>query len=435
MRRIGPLLAIALLGCTSEQPPRFVNGEPPTLAIQGARVFDGEKLLGPSTVLLRNDRILAIQDAPRASEGVEVIRCEGCTLLPGLIDSHTHLNTERELRQALVFGVTTELDLYTFLPPALQTELREDLRAGRRTDLADFRMATTPVTCPGGFGLLFNPEIPTLDAASGAPAFVDARLAEGADYIKIMFDDGHLFGGDLPNLTDELLRATVQATHARGKLAVAHVTARREAYAAVEAGVDGLAHVFVDELPDEPLTSHAAERGVFLIAALTQWQGMLEGPSGAELADDERFTPYLHPGAIENLKRPANLAGEVHGTFENALETVRRFHAGGVSVLAGTDAPNAGTAHGLSMHRELELLVQAGLTPTEALATATAQPADEFGLDDRGRIAPGLRADLLLVRGDPTTDILATREIVAIIRGGVLVDREAFATEIASSQE
>ena len=104
-------------------------------------------------------------------------------------------------------------------------------------------------------------------------------------------------------------------------------------------------------------------------------------------------------------------------------------------ILAGTDVPNPGTAHGVSMHRELELLVQAGLTPQEALAAGTSRPADCFGLDDRGRIAPGLRADLLLVRGDPTTDILATRDIVAVLRSGVRVDREALRSAIASSEE
>jgi imidazolonepropionase-like amidohydrolase len=105
-----------------------------------------------------------------------------------------------------------------------------------------------------------------------------------------------------------------------------------------------------------------------------------------------------------------------------------------VTVLAGTDVTNAGTAHGVSIHRELELLVRAGLTPTEALVAATSGPADRFGLDGRGRIRPGLRADMLLVRGDPTADILATRDIVAVIRGGIILDREAFAAEIAADQ-
>ncbi len=435
MKWVTRLLVVALLACSPQDPPPTVDGEPPTLVIHGARIFDGERILAASTVLLGNDRILAIQDEPPASDGVEVLHCEGCTLLPGLIDAHAHIGLERELQQALIFGVTTELDLYTFLPTDLRTQLREDLASGSRLDMADFRMATTPVTCPDGLGVRFNPEIPTLAAAAGAQAFVDARLAEGADYIKIMYDDGHSFGGDLPNLTAEVLMAAVEAAHARGKLAVTHVTSRHGARAAVEAGADGFAHVFVDELPDEALSADAAERGMFLIATLTTLQGNFEEPSGAELANDERFVPYLHPAAIANLTEASPMAEWILGSFEIALGTVRRFQEAGVIILAGTDVANPGTAHGLSMHRELELLVRAGLTPTEALAAATSRPADQFGLDDRGRIAPGLRADLLLVRGDPTVDILATREIVAIIRGGVVVNREALAAEVAASEE
>ena len=87
---------------------------------------------------------------------------------------------------------------------------------------------------------------------------------------------------------------------------------------------------------------------------------------------------------------------------------MRQLKAANVLILAVTDAPNPGTMHGASIHRELELLVQAGLTPLEALASATSVPAAIFGLADRGRIAPALRADLLLVQGDPTADIQAT---------------------------
>ena len=84
-------------------------------------------------------------------------------------------------------------------------------------------------------------------------------------------------------------------------------------------------------------------------------------------------------------------------------------------------APNPGTAHGASVHRELELLVRAGLSPVEALHAATAAPADAFGLDDRGRIAPGMKADL--VRGDATRDVLATRDLAGIWKDGVRVER------------
>jgi hypothetical protein len=113
---------------------------------------------------------------------------------------------------------------------------------------------------------------------------------------------------------------------------------------------------------------------------------------------------------------------------------VRVLKAAGVPILAGTDAPNPGTAHGAAMHRELELLVDAGLTPLEALRAATAAPAKAFSLGDRGRIAAGMRADLLLVAGDPTKDIRATRAIAGIWKGGHAIDRAAFAAAVAAEK-
>jgi imidazolonepropionase-like amidohydrolase len=103
-----------------------------------------------------------------------------------------------------------------------------------------------------------------------------------------------------------------------------------------------------------------------------------------------------------------------------AKESVRLLHAAGVPILAGTDSPT----HGVSIHRDLELLVQAGLEPRDALEAATSAAARAFGFRDRGRIAQGLRADLLLVQGDPTVNIKATRAIRRIWKAGVEVERE-----------
>jgi imidazolonepropionase-like amidohydrolase len=104
---------------------------------------------------------------------------------------------------------------------------------------------------------------------------------------------------------------------------------------------------------------------------------------------------------------------------------VRQLRLAGVPLLVGTDAPNPGTTHGASVHRELELLMKAGLSATEALAGATSVPARIFGLRDRGTVAPGGRADLLLVEGDPTRDVTETRNIVGIWKQGVMVKRMA----------
>ncbi len=105
--------------------------------------------------------------------------------------------------------------------------------------------------------------------------------------------------------------------------------------------------------------------------------------------------------------------------YRHARDSVAALHRAGVPIMLGTDANQApgvpaNVPYGESAHRELELLVQAGLTPAEALRAATAVTADRFGLPDRGRIAPGLRADLLLVDGDPMADITATRVIRAV---------------------
>src|SRR5690606_33101637 len=108
---------------------------------------------------------------------------------------------------------------------------------------------------------------------------------------------------------------------------------------------------------------------------------------------------------------------------------VAALHAAGITVLAGTDAGNPGTAHGASLHGELALLVRAGLTPEQALRAATSAPADAFGLTDRGRIAVGQRADLVLVDGDPLSDITATRQIVRLWKNGVAVDRRVAKVE------
>jgi imidazolonepropionase-like amidohydrolase len=121
--------------------------------------------------------------------------------------------------------------------------------------------------------------------------------------------------------------------------------------------------------------------------------------------------------------------------YSRAEENVGRLVDAGVTILAGTDAPNPGTVFGASLHRELELLGRCGITPAQALNAATAAPARVFNLADRGHTAPGQRADLMLVSGDPLTDITATRAIERIWRAGVPCDRRAFVANAAEAEE
>jgi len=149
------------------------------------------------------------------------------------------------------------------------------------------------------------------------------------------------------------------------------------------------------------------------------------------VASDEALAPYLGPDARDGLvPRKGRALGPAGAAA--ALAAVKELASAGATILAGTDAPNQGVVYGASIHDELAMLVTAGLTPVRALEAATSAPARVFGLGDRGRVAPGLRADLLLVDGDPTRDILATRRIAAVWHAGVRVDREAARAKVAA---
>ena len=221
-------------------------------------------------------------------------------------------------------------------------------------------------------------------------------------------------------------------TPRRGKLAVVHVLSLQAAKDAIVAGADGLAHVFADQQPDDEFISLAAQHHVFVIPTLSllaSAAGELNGPS---LAHDLRLAPYLTSGAITDLMGKYLRCA---GALRNAQDAVRGLSAEGVPILAGTDAHNLGTAHGASLLGELELLANAGLSPAQALASATSVNAAAFQLNDRGRIAPGKRADLLLVSGDPTARISEIRNVVAVWKLGVQMDRESYRTQLDREKE
>ena len=400
----------------------------PTL-IRDVRVFDGRTVVQNASVLVRDGKIAAVGQSVQAPANAEVVEGRGKTLLPGLIDSHTHAFGDA-LRSALIFGVTTELDMFTQIQMA--AGIKADQASGRRLDEADLRTAGTLVTAPGGHGTEYGMPIPTITAPEQAQAFVDARLAEGSDYIKIVYDDGKSYGRRMPSVSEATMAAVIEAAHKRGKLAVVHISTLGSARDAIESGADGLVHLFIDRAPDSTFARFVAGRRAFAIPTLTVLESVTGSGGSADLADQPSIAPYLSGMQAGSLRRGFPVRPGSANRYEYAEQTVRQLVAAGVPILAGTDAPNPGTAHGASMHRELELLVKAGLTPAQALAAATSVPAKSFGLGDRGRIAVGLRADLVLVDGDPTTDIRTTREITRVWKLGVAVDRDGYRAALAS---
>lgn len=366
--------------------------------MRGAAVFDGSTLQPPIDVLVQGGRIARIGAALVVPAGTAEVAGRGRTLLPGLIDAHTH-SWGSARRDAIRLGVTTEIEMsadHRALPAAKVQ--RESLAP---VALVDLWSAGTLATVPRGHGTQFGMAVPTLLQPEEAEAFVAARFAEGSDFLKIVIEDGSAFGKSTPSLQASTVAALVKAAHARGKLAVAHVSTQADAAVALAAGVDGLVHIATDRAPPPEWLASARRRGVFVVATLSVVASMSAGNEGQQLADDARLQPWLALGQRTSLRTAFHAGWQRPAALPQALQNVQALHSAGLVLLAGTDAGNPGTAHGASMHGELALLVRAGLTPAQALSAATAAPARAFGLADRGRIAVGQRADLLLVEATP----------------------------------
>ncbi|GAA2167007.1 amidohydrolase family protein [Actinomadura napierensis] len=296
-------------------------------------------------------------------------------LLPGLIDAHIHLHDRDTLERLCSHGVTTGLDMATW---------PHDRLAALRgvPGLTDIRSAGTPAIGPGGphSRIPGRPADAVIDDPGRASRFVAGQVAQGSDYIKIVLEAPGQGGPD-----QAAADALVAAAHAAGKKAIAHASSPGAFRMALDAGADVITHVPLGEPLGSADVARMAAAGRIDVPTLTMMEGI-----------------------AATVGKPE--------AFHASVRSVTLLHQAGVSVLAGMDA-NAQPgvpfhpAHGGSIHHELELLVRAGLSAADALRAATSLPAHHFGLTDRGAIEPGLRADLLLIDGDPLADISATREI------------------------
>ncbi|MFB7653013.1 MULTISPECIES: amidohydrolase family protein [unclassified Streptomyces] len=371
---------IAVAGVPALAAPATARSPEPTggfgrkVALTNVRVFDGDELTAPRTVVIDNGRIGVV------ALGARTIDCEGATLLPGLIDAHLHLQDVNTLQQLAGWGVTTGLDMACF-PPSVVESLRG------RPGLTDIRSAGAPAVAPGSpqSRLPDFPADAVLTSPEQAPRFVRDRIGEGSDYIKIIIDE--------PGLAPETVRAVTAAAHSSGKLVMAHATTAVTVARALDAGVDMIHHVPLDSPLSAELAARYAATGTVAVPTLT----MMEGFAGL------------------------GVPGWDYAAAEGSVAALRRA---GARILAGTDANQAPgipvhPPFGTSLHHELELLVRAGLTNRAALRAATSGPAQAFGLRDRGAVRPGHRADLVLIDGDPLADITVTRAVRRVWVGGV----------------
>jgi imidazolonepropionase-like amidohydrolase len=420
-------------------------------AIINTNVFDGIELLGIKTVVFQDGNITSISD--NTPFDAEIIDGAGTTLMPGLIDAHVHTSVEF-LRDALKFGVTTELEMMGgFTKNGRETQLKNI------SDIADVRSAGMGLTAPGGhpdelipkgdgipeFVLKemekmseeekaafiaahqvqqheeqFGPDVTTIE---GAIAFVHRQVDNGADYFKIMIEEGTVMNAPgLPMIKPEVLKAAVDEAHKLGKIAIAHVLTAEAAKIAVEVGVDGLAHLFIDRPTWTPeLIKSIADKRIFVTPCLVLNSSII-GKSACHVAQDERVQYKLNEDWKMTMCSCFNTFPS--GNMEDNFSNVKDLHDAGVDILAGTDVsvpmPHlGGLAHGVSVHHEMQLLVEAGLSRMDALRSATSVIAKRFSLSDRGIIAEGKRADLILVKGDPTKNISDSLSIVGVWKEGV----------------
>lgn len=379
----------------------------PTI-FRGVRLFDGEQVTEAADVLLAGGLVAAIGSALEAPADAEEVDGTGHTLIPGMIDAHVH-SYEAFQQQSARFGVLTSLDMFTV--PDL-ADLQQEERGTGATTRADLFSSMSLATAPDGHGTQFRvADLEPLTDASEAPSWVQARVEEGAAYIKIVVESGYGFTA----LDHDIVNALVDAAHDHQLRAVVHAQSAADLEVALASPIDGLAHVVWSEELHPDLVDRIARMGLFAVST----SGVGQPTKHKTVFDDDRVMDRMDPRLTAGFRR-ASYANEEE--YAALLANLTALREAGVPLLAGTDAGNPGTTAGAGLLVEIENLVDSGMTPAEALSAATSVPADTFGLADRGRILEGLRGDVVLVEGDPTSDVLDLHGTVGVWKWGVPVD-------------
>ncbi|WP_448136119.1 amidohydrolase family protein [Stenotrophomonas rhizophila] len=413
------------------------------ILFENARVFDGQRDRGITPVLIDGARIVHIgTPLPAAATGARRVDYTGKTLLPALVSDHAHVgntqglehgdrfytrdNVVRDLRQFQRYGITTVTALgmngADFF--ALRTEVNADPRLGAQLYGAGGGIGAPDGAPPAdSMGLRHDP-VARPRTAEQARAAVATQHADGVDLIKLWVDD---LGGKRPMMTPEVYRAAIAEAHARGLTVAAHIHDLDQARDLVDARVDILAHGIRDRAVDPMLARKMRDQGTWYIPTVAIDEANYWYAEHPQALQQPFLRQALHRDVLARWSQPewqrAQLAGSGIPAAREAvatnLDNVRRLHAAGVKLGFGTDAgAMPQRVIGVAEHRELQLLVQAGLSPAQALQVATSQAADLLGLADRGRIAAGKRADLLVLDADPLTDIANTQRIGAVWQAG-----------------
>ncbi len=428
MRRIALLFWLAIAAAAQSG----------VIVIRGARVVDGTgSPAHAATVVLRGPRIESVGADAAAPAGARVIDADGQTLLPGLFDLHTHLTASaatgvsgdwgKNLKAYLACGITTVNDYSTsaeMIAP-MHRLLASGAVPGPRVNMA-IRLST-----PGGHGTEAGwGDFMTYQVSTPEQAHAEMKsvLAYKPDVIKV-FTDGWRYGAapDLSNMNVETLTAIVDDAHAAGIKVFTHTVTLAGAKIAARAGVDVLVHGIGDAPVDGELIGLLKTHKTFYVSTLAVYESHQLGHLSP------RVLSLLDPASREATARaaasrtaPAEPSAARQQRWQNLLSNVHHLNDAGIPVAAGTDAGMAGTFHGFAGLHELELLVEAGMTPLQAIAAGTTVSARAIGVDgQRGVIAPGKVADLVLIDGRPDENIADIEKTSRVFLNGVEFDPRA----------
>jgi imidazolonepropionase-like amidohydrolase/ABC-type multidrug transport system permease subunit len=424
------------------------DAEGQVLVLRGATVLDGlgGRIIN-ARVTVRDHRIADLSlDDERVPlpDGAKVVDLSGRYLIPGLFDSHVHwggsggvggsaieMTADRlahDYQATLQAGVTSVVSL-TDNVTEMQS-LATDVAAARRWAPRTF-YAGPSVTAKGGhpaemFSFLpglaeqLTRQVETPEAARTAILELDRRRV---DLVKLVLEPGFA-DHPMPRLKEEVFRAAMAEARERRLRTTVHVGTDADARLAIEAGANGLEHA-ARGLSDATIALMAAKKVTLtptLVVLDWEWKRHVVGGEDADarrLAMPQILQSLLDPkSALAPMLTEGDMSKRMAAALEGGIEQTARAIRAGVPVIAGSDAGNPVTFHGVSLLRELELLARAGMPLGDVLKSATSRAADRLGQPSLGRITAGAVADLVVLDADPTEDASAYRRVRQVYLGG-----------------
>jgi imidazolonepropionase-like amidohydrolase len=383
-----------------------------------ATVIDGTGA-GPQkdvALVIENGRIRDMGPLSKVAvpAGATVVDLKGKFMTPGIINAHGHVGakTEPQLRQYALYGVTTVNSMQT--DPDEVVQVRE---AQKRGELRGARVFTIKYR--------FGPDL-LVQTPEQARAKVDEIVAAGADYIKLWVDGGF---GTRAKLSPEVCAAVLDQARKHGKLTFAHIYELSDAKMLVEQGLNVLAHNVRDREVDSEFITLVKQRNVSLIPTLARDEFLFAYGDAPAWIDNPFFQKFVPPERLavlktrirdEQAKNPQRAL--IKAGFEMNKINLKKLSDGGVRIALGTDSGGAADrffVQGYSEHREMELMVQSGLTPMQVIQSFSKGASEALGIDrDFGTLAKGKAADLLVLEKNPLENITNMRTIQAIYLGG-----------------